>query len=185
MIEPKTLFSTEEIGLSRIHVIISDDYYKEGLEKLMFNDPLHVKKLLNIMNGKLTPESEKNDRHQLLETLIEEKGEKLKTRKNCPFCGKEKVKRFSVRYSDGVSISPEYVCCGMVECRNKMLGSVKRNLVNVYDFRFSVLRNIQKNYGKESNIFKKFKKIFRWAFGVSWKYDRARLTNETAYNVFF
>ena len=66
---------------SNPHVIDdSKDEEKEGknLEKLMFEDPCYVKVLLDVRENGITPQGDKNKRHEILEELIKEKGENLR-----------------------------------------------------------------------------------------------------------
>ena len=172
---------------SNPHVIDdSKDEEKEGknLEKLMFEDPCYVKVLLDVSEDGITPQSEKSERHKILEELIKDKGEHLETVKTCRYCGEEKVKIFSIRFSDGISTTPEFTCCEKEDCIEKMLSGTKRNSVQIERFQFSVLRKLQRSATNWSD-FKKVIELFRWAFGVSWRWDEVRLTNKTAFGVFF
>ncbi len=167
-----------------MHVIKSrkSDNQGDGLAKLMFNDPNHVEFLLNIREMNMKESSEKNEFHLYLEELIN-KGENLETKKMCRFCG-EKVRTFSV-YKDptGIRVSPEYTSCGRESCKEFMLpGGANRSKIELYQFKFSALRQLQEKLCEDDFI--KIKKLFRWAYGVSYNHDGVRLTNKIAYKLF-
>jgi len=153
---------------------------REGkvLELMMFKNYGFLNWYFNKkLGGRGVPENKKNELHRHLEWLLD-KGENRRTELLCPYCGKRKVKLFSLLDSKyGFSIGPHYTCCNNMKCKGKVQSLPLGKIPMLLPFKFSQIKKFRAKSDQ-----KRVGDLFRKVFGLPTRPDP--LTRETAFQFF-
>lgn len=146
-------------------LVRSGEYDGKSYEELMF---INYPQVLWVLDQQIKRDigcREKGRVHNHLKQLVAN-SETIRTKKVCPYCGKNLVKLFLLDSSGHV----ETCMCESVECKLK---ANPAGLTSVYNFKFSTL----KGFGRPTP--KEIKKVFLAAYGIE------KLNADKAFKLFF
>lgn len=142
------------------------------VELLMFTDYGFLSWLHNKISNKRKG-VKKNQLEKHLEWILKQ-GETRKPKMDCPICGQNKIKLFSViRGYNDFSMSAGYSCCE--NCKQKLKGYAAGKMIHLFEPKFSNIKNIAITKGDQKRISQTYRTIYKLP---------TRLTRKRAFEFF-